>query len=107
MRRCRPLPMLFILGLLAFGPGTVWALRCGSQIVGEGDTKVEVLAKCGEPLLREYIGEDATFNYGYGTYSKRTVEEWTYNFGPNKFMQILRFRGSTLIDIKNGDKGFY
>lgn len=106
MRSYSSLLMVFIIGLLFLSPGIASAMRCGNQIVGEGDTKAEVLAKCGQPLLREYIGEDSEFNYGYGTYSKRVVEDWTYNFGPRKFMQILRFRGSTLVHIKNGDKGF-
>ncbi len=106
MRYYNPLLILFVFFSVALSPGIVWAMRCGSQIIAEGDTKAEVLAKCGEPLLREYIGEDAEFHYGYGVYSKRIVEDWTYNFGPRKFMQILRFRGSTLIHINSGEKGF-
>lgn len=102
----RVLIALFTLGLLAASPVAVSAMRCGNKIVGEGDTKAEVLAKCGQPLLREYIGEDVEIEYGYGTYSKRIVEEWTYNFGPSKFMPILHFRGNKLIEIRNGDKGF-
>lgn len=97
---------IFTMFFLAAGSVTVSGMRCGNRIVGEGDTKAEVLVKCGQPLLREYIGEDVEIEYGYGTYRKRIVEEWTYNFGPSKFMQILHFRGNKLIEIRNGDKGF-
>ncbi|MGE4543626.1 MAG: DUF2845 domain-containing protein [Pedobacter sp.] len=106
MSYCRSFMVVFTFCFMVLSPGAASAMRCGSQIVSKGDTKAEVLAKCGQPLLREYIGKDAEFKDGYDTYSERIVEEWTYNFGPRKFMQILRFRGSTLIQIINGDKGF-
>lgn len=106
MRYFGVITAFFTVIFLAAGSVTVSAMRCGNRIVGEGDTKAEVLVKCGQPLLREYIGEDVEIEYGYGTYSKRIVEEWTYNFGPSKFMQILHFRGNKLIEIRNGDKGF-
>lgn len=32
------------------------ALRCGSDLVQEGDTKFEVLDKCGEPEAVEFVG---------------------------------------------------
>jgi len=49
--------VLGILTLLAFA--TVQAasdsMRCGSRVISTGDTKAEILLKCGEPMLKETI----------------------------------------------------
>jgi hypothetical protein len=37
-----------------------FALRCGSDLVQEGETKFEVLLKCGEPTSYEIIGYTVT-----------------------------------------------
>ena len=36
--------------------GSAFALRCHSDLVQEGDTKFELLRKCGEPTYSEFIG---------------------------------------------------
>lgn len=35
-----------------------------------------------------------------------TVEEWTYNFGPDKFIRIFTFRNGKLVDIRTGGHGY-
>ena len=40
--------LIITFGLIAASPSFA-ALRCGSRIVSEGDTRDEVAAKCGEP----------------------------------------------------------
>jgi hypothetical protein len=96
------------------------ALRCGSSLVSRGDRKIEVTLKCGEPFLIEKwdeeiaMYEDAKFiedetgartsvvRRRIGSYD----EEWTYNFGSNKFLQFLQFRDNKLVRIVDGPKGF-
>ncbi|HEY6012184.1 MAG TPA: DUF2845 domain-containing protein [Nitrospirota bacterium] len=34
-----------------------------------------------------------------------TIEEWTYDFGPNRFMRIITFRNNTVSDIRTGGYG--
>lgn len=87
------------------------AMRCGSQLVSDGDHKLEVLHKCGPPALIEYRG------YQYRTYVPHTlpgahtqliganVEEWTYNFGPRRFMRMVRFADSQVVRIISLDYG--
>lgn len=53
-------------------PG-VAALRCGTELVSEGESVLKLLEHCGEPASGDpalYLGR----------------AEWTYNFGPNEFM---------------------
>jgi ribosomal protein L32 len=62
-------------------------LRCRNSLVSKGDSKYEVTEKCGEPARKEHI----TY---YGTYSRKTVEQWTYDFGPQEFVYLVRFESN-------------
>lgn len=104
---------VLILGFLACSPA--FAFRCGSKLVSKGDTRAEVLAKCGGPADRVaqrsvyrrpmiwahgrpyYIGEDPM---------EVPVESWTYNLGPNKLMRRLRFEDGIVADIETLGYGY-
>ena len=81
--------------------------ECGEQLVSVGDSKTDVLAKCGEPTLKDSHVEEIRERLG-DTERKVfvTVEEWTYNLGPTRFVRILTFRNSTLTDIRTGGYGY-
>lgn len=104
---------VFLLGLLAGSPA--FAMRCGTKLVSEGDTRAEVLAKCGDPADKVtlqsvyrrpmiwangrpyYIGED---------FMEVPVESWVYNFGPNKLMRKVRFENGIVADIETLGYGY-
>jgi hypothetical protein len=81
--------------------------HCDDAFPDIGATKAEVRAKCGEPILKEERKEEILVNADAET--KRTItiiiEEWTYNFGPNKFIRIFQFKNGKLVDIKTGGYG--
>jgi len=81
--------------------------ECSEQIVFIGDSKVDVLAKCGEPSLKDTHVEEIREKVG-NTERKTfvTVEEWTYNLGPSRFVRILTFRNNKLADIRTGNYGY-
>ncbi len=88
---------LLCLALLALCSGLAQAgsMRCGTQLVSEGDRAFEVERKCGEPAYRDLVG------YTLGGYDRREfkIEEWVY--GPNNGMlSILTFEGNRLIRIE-------
>jgi hypothetical protein len=110
-----------VLGL----PGPSFAFRCGTRLVSEGDSKYEVLHKCGDPdyvesweeeriqkdygLRREYDTENRRYTWNREPFlvkEKVRIEEWTYNLGPTEFMRYLRFENGILTKISTGDKGF-
>jgi hypothetical protein len=71
----------------------VTSARCGTKIVQVGDTKDQVLFKCGQPT----------------TISQRRRgggEVWHYNPGSGKFTGIARFTGSKLTSIELGGRGY-
>jgi len=69
-------------------------MRCGNALVREGDRKVEVLLKCGEPLAAE---KRHRCFYALGC---ETVEEWIYDVGSQKMLRVLTFRGGRLQRIE-------
>ena len=75
---------------------TVFALRCGTDLVRVGDHKFEVVNKCGEPVSKELVGYTITKD------NKRElkIEEWVY--GPrNGYYYLLIFEGAKLVEIKS------
>lgn len=84
-----------------------FAFRCGDRIVSIGDSKAEVVLRCGEPASKdgrtEEIIEKSDIDRKHRT--RISIEEWTYNFGPDKFIRIYQFKNGKLVDIRTGDYG--
>ncbi len=81
--------------------------ECGGRIISIGDMKSDVFAKCGEPFYKTSHDEEVWMPAG-GNASRKvivTVEEWTYNFGPQRFMRIITFRNGKVSDIRTGGYG--
>ena len=65
------------------------SFKCKNKFVRLGDSKYEVLTRCGEPVYREVVsGDDQT-----------KVEEWIYDSSTGH-KRILRFHGSRLSNIQ-------
>lgn len=91
------------------------SLRCGSKLVAEGSTQVETIRKCGEPISKVSRTEvettkvkekDERFEVSQEKAVVKTIEEWTYNFGPNHFLQTVTFVDGKLRKVESGDYGF-
>lgn len=67
-------------------------LRCGSDLIKQGDAAGRVVEKCGEPTSKSSQDEPIWSQgpngnlYQSGT---RHSELWRYNFGPNTFPAVL------------------
>lgn len=77
------------------------------RIVSIGESKSEVLVKWGEPAWKDTRQEEFKERLTDGTYRTTmvTIDEWTYNLGPQRFMRILTFRNGKLTDITTGSYG--
>lgn len=111
MLRKSGVTLLTVVSLVLGAAGNLYAFRCGSELVENGDRKIEVLKKCGEPDSVdewEEIRRTSAFRFGLRTngLEKVRVEEWTYNFGPQRFLQIYRFENGEVVEMKFGDYGF-
>jgi hypothetical protein len=84
-------------------------MRCGTRLVHEGDPTYRVRQLCGDPVsvarrvefrsIRVPIGVNPN-GPGY-SYANRTIEvqvdEWIYDFGPQKFVRRLVFEQDRLV----------
>lgn len=101
-------PLATLLLLLCLIPGDAFALRCGQELVTVGDTKLDVLAKCGEPFRSDRHGLELreTSDDFRGIRTFINVDEWTYNLGPHRLLHYLRFENGRLKEIDTGSYGF-
>jgi len=111
MRKSRAVAMVVFLALGLGLAGSLYAFRCGNELVEKGDRKIEVLKKCGEPASVdewEEIRAIPAFRHRFPAdgLEKVKVEEWTYNFGPQRFLQIYRFENGEVEEMRFGDYGF-
>ncbi len=119
----RTLAALAVFSILSLTlAGSASAFRCGTRLISVGDTRSEVLSRCGEPSWVDNWEEDRVervFGWPYYTGSpyagtryplyivvRVTVEEWTYNMGPSHFIRILRFENGRIVSIETGDYGY-
>jgi hypothetical protein len=106
---------MVLVGMLLVAP-SAWALRCDRQLVLAGDSKPQVLRKCGEPYFTEHRVEYRSVRLrgsglqhpglDFETVVPVNIDEWTYNFGPRQFMQRLIFENGRLVRIDNLEYGF-
>ena len=99
------------------------SMRCGSDLISDGDSKVRVMLRCGEPYYKETVGSEVhkteevegievktghgIIRYGEVTKGESvsvTVERWYYIIGRTSFIRILTFKGDKLEKIELGDK---
>lgn len=78
--------------LLVFSVSAAAQMRCGTELISEGDVALRLLEYCGEPSLRQVdpFGDNM----------------WIYNFGPNEFIKIITIREGIIDDIEDGGYGF-
>jgi hypothetical protein len=124
-------PRLFLFALIVFAATPAVAMRCRGKLVDEGDPQVRVLAFCGEPtsmqrrtIYRSGItspwvnrqlnpadpGEPGTQRdellFADRSVVEVKVEEWIYNFGPNRLMQLVRFEDGLVAAIDRLGYGY-
>lgn len=94
--------------LLISGNGHALASGCDPEQMPSGKTAEEIASRCGEPIWLERWSEERPVEIAPRLFRREVVtfEEWVYNFGPSKFIRILRFRNGLLSEAKTGGYGF-
>jgi len=101
--------MLFLsLSIATVSAGASSNVRCGNDLVSLGDTKAEVIIKCGIPSWKNTWRNEIIDNVNAADELRMSVdrERWIYNFGPNSFLRFLLFENNRLIDISTGGYGY-
>lgn len=98
---------------LAAPPARADSLRCDGGLVSAGDTKLDLLGKCGRPALAESRPVERAgtlLTPGPRVQASRTVsgtvETWTYNFGPRRFTSVVTLEGGRVVRVERGGYGY-
>jgi hypothetical protein len=87
---------------------------CAGRIIGEGTSRAEVVAACGDPAQVDHksvyngaaVVTGGSPNAIVGSTVEAQIEIWTYNFGPNKLMQRIRFEDGVVVRIESLGYGY-
>ncbi len=110
-RARRLLPVL----LLALAPMTGLAqdsMRCPGGLVSVGDSKLDLLGKCGKPaLVEERLQEGTTLadrerGAAWKVRITASLETWTYDFGPSRFVQYVTLDTGRIVALEHGSYGY-
>lgn len=94
------------------------SLRCKTKLTHIGDTKAEVLDKCGSPIMTDNFCQpvatttqpqgiqngDNNVQNNIAIATCENVDIWTYNPGKGKFLTHLYFARGQLQSIRYGDR---
>ena len=89
---------------LVWAPAVLGAMRCGNHLVVEGDSKFDVLMRCGPPSFTEVPAYRASERHRLDrieTYA-RFIEVWYYDCGYGQLSKSLVFEGEELRAIRSG-----
>jgi hypothetical protein len=87
------------------------SLRCYGHIVSEGDSRLALLYKCGQPLLADTFCAPVYYAPTYQIVPEpfasmvvpcQQVEEWLYDRGPGNLMATVRIRSGVVQSITYG-----
>ncbi|MGM9513262.1 DUF2845 domain-containing protein [Roseateles sp. DB2] len=109
-----------LLALLGAFHGPAEAFRCNGWVIDPGLRKAAVLGKCGAPFTLDQRTEYRLERVRESVWTRPVaggppvqsaveierqvpvvIEEWVYNFGPQQFMQALRFENGTLVEVRD------
>lgn len=100
---------MFAACMIVAAPSGAETLRCNGMIVSEGDSKISVVYKCGEPLLKDSFcapvvdlrtGQPVPDAVAGWVVPCQTVEEWLYDRGPGNMLAKVRLRGGVVLSIR-------
>lgn len=96
--------MRLLISALAFLPLLLAApaqagLRCGHELVQEGESAAALVLACGEPMLRQTITRARRRSA-----TEQVEEQWTYDFGPGTLLQIVTLEGGKIESIEDGER---
>jgi Protein of unknown function (DUF2845) len=103
--------LVAIVVTLASTHASAESLRCSGGITSEGDSRVSVLFKCGQPLLKDSFCAPVYFNKTlqpvpepFASYYVpcQHTDEWVYDRGPGNLTATVRFRSGSVSSIAYG-----
>jgi hypothetical protein len=85
-------------------------MGCAGGVVSVGDSRLDLLGKCGEPTFtesrqaqrQEWVGDRVQ---GASRTVTITLETWTYDLGPGRLVRYARIEAGKVVDVRSGGYG--
>lgn len=90
-------------------PASAESLRCNGHSASEGDSRLSVLYKCGEPVLKDSYCSPVYYTptlrpvpepFASAFVPCQQIEEWLYERGPGNLTVTVRFRAGVVQSIR-------
>lgn len=100
--------LLALMLALPSAPASAESLRCNGLSAAEGDSRLSVLYKCGQPLAKDnycspvYVAQTLQLvpdPFASIAVPCQAIEEWLYDRGPGNLMATVRFRSGVVQSI--------
>ena len=87
------------------------SLRCDGGVVAEGESRLSLVYKCGQPLLKDTFCASAYYFDRLNLVAEpiagalvpcQQIEEWLYDRGPGNLMATVRIRYGVVQSITYG-----
>lgn len=108
MKRIRVLLGLLVLMAMPYVNVYAESLDCIGGIVSVGDSRVDLVMKCGEPDWKD--SHDEVISERLDSVTKRklivAVDVWTYNYGPSQLIRIVTMKNGRIAEIQTGGYGY-
>lgn len=94
------------------GPVRAESLRCAGGIAAEGESRLSLVAKCGQPVLSDtycapvYLGQNhypVPEPWASRAVPCQPIEEWLYDRGPGNLWATVRLRSGAILSITYGN----
>jgi hypothetical protein len=108
MKRAMVLLCFLVFMAMPYDKAYSESLDCAGGIVSIGDSRVDLIVKCGEPDWKDSHDEVISERLDRDTKRKLiiTVDEWTYNFGTSQLIRIVTLKNGRIADIRTGNYGY-
>jgi hypothetical protein len=87
--------------------------ECDSSAIRAGSSKLDLLARCGEPVLVDvrplvdlYPADVSRGVVGWRPGQIRDLEVWTYDFGPQQLVRFVFFENGVVREVETGGHGY-
>jgi Protein of unknown function (DUF2845) len=117
----KSLPMMGAVVLLSAADVSANGMRCNNKLVRPGDSSYQVKSLCGPPddmqqrteqrrvarAVERPCTDSPTGRCAFVVEDviQVVIDEWTYDFGPQRFVQFLTFEAGKLLTVKSGGYG--
>ncbi|NOY94534.1 MAG: DUF2845 domain-containing protein [Deltaproteobacteria bacterium] len=107
----RALALVVIVSVLTYSPASAQAMRCGTHLIQAGDTRIELIARCGEPTdVSRRVEEHVSGRRGglrvAAQSTTQVVDSYIYNFGHARLMRLVEIREGIITRIDTLGLGF-